>query len=117
MRIFISAVPEGEFGLHLYACKDMIPYFFARAHWNYPRDSIVNLIMNVSVLFFLNFKKINCSLTELDMTVFTDDKELMSIKKSIGLSHHNVTPSLIALHALSVYNSVPMMFGISRSKT
>ena len=115
--IFISAVPEGEFGLHLYACKDMIPYFFAGAHWNYPRDSIVNLIMNVSVLFFLNFKKINCSLTELYMTVFTDDKELMSIKKSIGLSHHNVTPSLIALHALSVYNSVPMMFGISRSKT
>ena len=115
--IFISALPEGEFGLHLYACKDMTPYFFAGGHWNYPRDSIVNLIMDVSVLFFSNFKKINWSLTELYINVFTDDKKLISINKSVGLSHHNVIPSLIALHALSGYKYVPMMFGTGKSKT
>ena len=114
--IFISAVPEGEFGLHLYACKDMIPYFFAGGHWNYSRDSIVNLRMDVSVLFFSNFKKMNWSLTELYMNVFTDNNKLTSINKSIALSHHNLTPSLIALHALSGYNSVPMMFAIGKSK-
>ena len=90
--IFISAVPEGEFGLHLYACKD------------------------VSVLFSSNFKKINWSLTELYISVFTDDKKLISINKSVGLSHHNVTPTLIALHVLSGYKSVPMMFGTGKSK-
>ena len=115
--MFISAVPEDEFGLHLYACKDMIPYFFAGSHWNSPRDTIVNLRMDVFMLFFSNFKKINRSLTELYMNVFTDDNKLVSINKSITLSHHNVTPLLIALHAFSGYNSVPMMFGIGKSKT
>ena len=115
--IFISAVPEGEFGLYLYACKDMIAYFFAGGHWNYHRDSIVKLIMDVSVLFFSNFKKINWSLTELYINVFTDDKKLISINKSVGLSHHNVTPSLIALYLLSGCKSVPMIFGTGKSKT
>ena len=115
--IFISVVPEGEFGLHLYACKDMIPYFFAGGHWNYPRDNIVNLIMDVSVLFFSNFKKINWSLTELYINVFTDNKKLISINKLVGLSPHNVTPSLIVLHVFSGYKSVPMMFGTGKSKT
>ena len=115
--IFISAELKGEFGLHLYVCKDMISYFFAGGHWNYPRDSIVNLRISVSVLLFSNFKKINWSLTELYMNVFTDDNKLISINKSTASPHHNVTPSLIALQALSRYNSVPMMFGIGKSKT
>ena len=115
--IFISAVSEGEFGFHVHACKDMISYLFAGGHWNYPRDSIVNLIMDVSVLFFSNFKKINWSLTELYINVFTDDKKLISINKSVGLSHHNVTPSLIALYLLSGCKSVPMIFGTGKSKT
>ena len=115
--IFISAELKGEFGLHLYVCKDMISYFFAGGHWNYPRDSTVNLRISVSVFLFSNFKKINWSLTELFMNVFTDDNKLISINKSIASPHHNVTPSLIALHALSRYNSVPMMFGIGKSKT
>ena len=39
--MYIHAEQEGEFGLHLYCCKKMIPYFFAVGHWNYARDSIV----------------------------------------------------------------------------
>ena len=41
MMMYIRAKREGEFGLHLYCCKKMIPYFFAAGHWNYARDSIV----------------------------------------------------------------------------
>ena len=51
------------------------------------------------------------------MNVFTDDNKLISINKSIASSHHNVTPSLIVLHAFTGYNSAPMMFGIGKSKT
>ena len=48
--------------------------------------------------------------------VFTDNNKLIRVNKSITSFYHNVTPSLIALHALSGYNSVPMMFGICKSK-
>ena len=40
---YIRAEREGEFGLHLYCCHKMIPYFFAAGHWNYARDGIVYL--------------------------------------------------------------------------
>ena len=46
------------------------------------------------------------------MDVSTVDNKRKSINKSIASFHHNVTRSLIALHALPGYNSVPMMFGI-----
>ena len=78
---------------------------------------IVNLRMSLSVLLFSNFKKINWSLTELYMNIFTGDKKLISINKSIASSHHDLTPSLIALHGLSGYSSVPVMFGIGKLKT
>ena len=94
----------------------MIPYFVAGGHWNYARDSIVNLRMSVSVLLSSNFKKINWPLTRLYTDVFTDNNKLISIKKLIASSHHNMTPTLIALHALSDYNSLPMMFTIGKSK-
>ena len=95
----------------------MIPYFFTGGHWNYVRDSIVNLRMSVYVLLFSTFKKINWLLRKLYMDVFTDVNEVMSINKSIASSHHNVIPSLITVHALSDYNSVTMMFGICKWKT
>ena len=41
MMMHIRGEREGEFGLHLYACKKMIPYFFAAGHWNHARASIV----------------------------------------------------------------------------
>ena len=41
MMMYIRAEREGEFGLHLYCCQKMIPYFSAAGHWNYARDSIV----------------------------------------------------------------------------
>ena len=43
MMMYVRAEREGEFGLHLYCCKKMIPYFFAAGHWNYARDGIVYL--------------------------------------------------------------------------
>ena len=43
MMMYVRAEREGEFGLHLYCCKKMIPYFFAVGHWNYARDGIVYL--------------------------------------------------------------------------
>ena len=50
------------------------------------------------------------------MHVVSDNNKITSINKSIASSHHNATPSLIALHASSGYKSVPMMFGIGKSK-
>ena len=35
--LYIRAEREGEFVLHLYACKKMMPYFFAAGHVNYAR--------------------------------------------------------------------------------
>ena len=69
--VYVCVEREGEFGLHLYFCKQMIPYFFAGGHWNYSRDTIVNLRISASVLLFSNFKKINWSLTKLYMNVST----------------------------------------------
>ena len=115
--IYVCAEHEGEFGIHLYVCKEIIPHFFAAVHWNYVKDSIVNLRRSVSVLLFSHFKKINWVSTKLYIDVFTDANKLISINKSIASSHHNVTPSLITLHALSGYNSVTMIFGIGKSKT
>ena len=37
--IYFCVEREGEFGLHLYVCKEIILYFFAGGHWNYARDS------------------------------------------------------------------------------
>ena len=117
MIYFCCAERESEFCLHLYAYKKMIPYFFAGSHTNYARDIIVNLRMNVSVLLLSNFKKVNWSLTKLHMDIFTDNNKLISIKKLNASCHHTVAPSLVALRTLSCYNSVPMMFGIGKSKT
>ena len=50
------------------------------------------------------------------MNVFTDNSKLIRINKSIASSHLNLIPSLIALHALTGYNSVFMVFGIGKSK-
>ena len=35
--LFIRAERQGEFPLHLYACKKMLPYFFAAGNINYAR--------------------------------------------------------------------------------
>ena len=37
MMLYIHAEREGEFGLCLYTCKQMMPYFFAVAYVNYAR--------------------------------------------------------------------------------
>ena len=41
--MFIQAERNGRFDLHLYACKEMLPYFFAAGHWNYARDGVAYL--------------------------------------------------------------------------
>ena len=43
MMMYIHAEREGEFGLHLYCCKKMMPYFSAAGPWNYAQYSIVYL--------------------------------------------------------------------------
>ena len=45
--IYVCVEREAEFDLHLYVCKETIRYFFAGGYWNYTRDSIVNMRMNV----------------------------------------------------------------------
>ena len=37
VMLFIRAERQGEFPLHLYACKKMLPYFFAAGNINYAR--------------------------------------------------------------------------------
>ena len=85
MIICLCIERQARFGVHLYICEEMIPYFFAGGHWNYARDSIVNLRMSVSVFLFSNFKKTNWLLTKLYMDVFTDANKLISISKSISI--------------------------------
>ena len=44
MMMFVRAKREGEFPLHLYACHQMIPYFFAAGHINYARYGLCYLL-------------------------------------------------------------------------
>ena len=39
----MRAEREGEFALHLYACNEMMPYFFAAGHYNYARYGLCYL--------------------------------------------------------------------------
>ena len=43
MMVFVRAEREGNFLLHIYACHEMMPYFYAAGHWNYVRDGLVYL--------------------------------------------------------------------------
>ena len=45
MMLYVRAEREGEFALHYYACKEMLPYFFAASHWNYARDGVTYVRM------------------------------------------------------------------------
>ena len=49
MMLYIRAEREGDFPLHLYACREMLPYFFAAGHWNYARDGTAYLRMMESL--------------------------------------------------------------------
>ena len=44
MMLFVQTEREGEFPLHLYACRQMIPYFFAAGHVNYRRYGLCYLL-------------------------------------------------------------------------
>ena len=44
MILFVRAEREGEFRLHLYACPQMITYFFAAGHVNYARYGLCYLL-------------------------------------------------------------------------
>ena len=44
MMLYIRAGREGEFPLNLYACKEMMPYFFAAVHVNYARCGLCYLL-------------------------------------------------------------------------
>ena len=70
MMMYIRAEREGEFGLHLYCCKKMIPYFFAAGHWNYARDGIV---------YLMSMEKLPGSL----MTRFLDGEHVVRVKDGL----------------------------------
>ena len=44
MMLFVRAEREGEFPLHLYACHQLVPYFFAGGHINYARYGLCYLL-------------------------------------------------------------------------
>ena len=50
------------------------------------------------------------------MDPFSGGSKLISIKKSVNAKQH-IMPSLVALHAISGYDTVPMMFGIGKVKS
>ena len=70
---------------------------------------------DVFVLLCSNIKKINCSSTKLYTDAFKDNNKIIIINRSVA-TNETFFPSLIALHALSGCDSVPMMFGIDKSK-
>ena len=43
MMIFVRAEREGDWPLHLWAVREMLPYFFAAAHWHYARYGLFYL--------------------------------------------------------------------------
>lgn len=49
VMMYIQAERNGKFDLHLHACKQMLPFFFAAGHWNYARDGVVYLRMMESL--------------------------------------------------------------------
>ena len=50
------------------------------------------------------------------MDPFSGGSKLISIKRSVNAKQH-IMPSLVALHAISGYDTVPMMFGIGKVKS
>ena len=50
------------------------------------------------------------------MDPFSGGSKLISTKKSVNAKQH-IMPSLVALHAISVCDTVPMMFGIGKVKS
>ena len=43
MMIFVRAEREGDWPLHLWAVREMLPYFFAAGHWHYARYALYYL--------------------------------------------------------------------------
>ena len=48
------------------------------------------------------------------METFTDSKTVIDINKSVEV-HHQIVPSLIAMHASTGCVSVPMLYGIGKT--
>ena len=51
MMLYIRAEQEGELGMHLYACRQMMPYFFAAGHVNYARFCLCYIKNNGKVTY------------------------------------------------------------------
>ena len=70
---------------------------------------------DVFVLLCSNLAKNNWYSANLYMDTFTEDNKLININKSVHNNKETI-PSLIAMHALSGCDLVPMMFGIGKAK-
>ena len=59
MMAFVKAEREGDFALHLYCCRMMMPYFFSAKHVNYARYGIcyINTMENLPPEVLTQFMK------------------------------------------------------------
>ena len=70
---------------------------------------------DVFVLLCTSFQKYKWMPSSILMEMFTESKTVIDINKSVEL-HHPIVPSLIAMHALTGCDSVPMLYGIGKNK-
>ena len=76
---------------------------------------IISSDTDVFVLLCSNFLANDWSSANIFMETFIDNSKLININKSVEYNK-DIVPSLVALHALTGCDSVPMMFGIGKAK-
>jgi len=76
---------------------------------------VISADTDVFLLLCSNFATNDWSSVNIFMETFIDESKLISIKKSVEYKRETI-PSLVALHALTGCDSVPMMYGIGKAK-
>ena len=76
---------------------------------------IISSDTDVFVLLCSNFSASDWSSANVFMETFIDNSKLTKINKSVEYNKE-IVPSLVAFHALTGCDSVPMMFGIGKAK-
>ena len=76
---------------------------------------IISSDTDAFVLLCSNFLANDWSSANIFMETFIDNSKLININKSVECNK-DIVPSLVALHALTGCDSVPMMFGIGKAK-
>ena len=76
---------------------------------------IISADTDVFVLLCSNFLANGWCQINIYMETFTDESKIISINRSVECNR-DIIPSLVALHALTGCDSVPMMFGIGKAR-